>query len=321
MRLSQLLSRVPVLVCTLAMFFAGCAHSVVPSARASRTVPGLELKLQTIPAGVFTMGSPMDEVGRYDNEEPLTRVTISHAFWLGRYEVTQGQWKALMGTDVIEQARRMLADDTLYDGKTQRDAMGATKDTDPKKLIRELGDDYPMIFVSWNEAETFCRKLTDRERSAGRLPAGYEYRLPTEAEWEYACRAGTKEATYAGKMEIKDEHNAPGLDAIARFFSTGGGGKVGLGQVGSKQPNGWGLYDMLGNVDEWCRDWYAHELPGGIVSDPHGPGKGSFRVVRGGSFVSTARQVRAANRDFAGLDPGLRRGYLGFRVALSLSLP
>jgi len=289
------------------------------------------------------MGSPADEPGRYDDEGPQTQVTISKAFWIGKYVVTQGQWKTLMGTDQVEQARRMLADDTLYDfggeqPQTIRDHLGATKDADPNAAIGNAGDNYPIYCVSWDEAVAFCRKLTEQERSAGRLPAGYEYRLPTEAEWEYVCRAGTKEATYAGKMEIKGARNAPVLDSISwyggnssegytgRGFSTADwaekqypGGDAGPRQVGGKQPNAWGLYDMLGNVNEWCGDWYADKLPGGSVTDPHGPEEGSDRVIRGGGWNEDARDVRAAARN--GYEPGSRHHFLGFRVALAPSQP
>lgn len=291
-----------------------------------------------IPSGSFLMGSPPSEAGRYNNESPRTRVTISKAFWLGRTSVTQKQWKALMGTDVVEQARRMLADDTLHSAggekTTLRDFKGLQKTLDPMStVVATVADDAPMYFVSWEEAAAFCRRLTDAERAAGHLPTGYEYRLPTEAEWEYACRAGTTTATYAGDLDIKGQNNAPVLDPIAWYggnssvgytgdgFGTAKwpekqhpGGTAGQRIVATKRPNGWGLHDMLGNVWQWCGDWYG-KLPGGDVVDPQGAASGSFRVNRGGSWNYIARDCRAASR--AGDGPGIRYDFLGFRVALS----
>lgn len=183
------------MACALSTNFVGCARTGTLIASESRTVPGLNLTLQPIPAGTFLMGSPEDEPFHDDAESPQTRVNISQAFWLGKFAVTQGQWQALMSSDLLEQARRMLADDTLYaiGGKTQtiRESMGVKNNADPGMFVGIINDNYPMYLVSWDEAISFCRKLTERERSAGRLPVGYEYRLPTEAEWEYACRAGT----------------------------------------------------------------------------------------------------------------------------------
>jgi formylglycine-generating enzyme required for sulfatase activity len=229
----------------------------------------------------------------------------------------------------------MLNDDSLFDfGKreTIRDMLGVTKVCDPKTLIGNAGDNYPIYYVSWNEAAAFCQKLTDQERYFGRLPKGYEYRLPTEAEWEYACRAGVAEATYAGKMEIKGKNNVPVLDAIAWYggnssvgytghgFSTAAwldkqypGGDAGPREVGGKQPNAWGLYDMLGNLSQWCGDWQADKLPGGSVTDPSGPPAGAKRVNRGGGWYSSVN-CRSSYRN--GNDPGYRSNVLGFRVAL-----
>jgi formylglycine-generating enzyme required for sulfatase activity len=311
-------------------------QSLPEPAPAPRTVSGLDLVLQPIPAGTFLMGSPAGEPGRYPDEGPQTKVTIAKSFWLGKYAVTQGQWHALMGTDVVEQAWRMLTDDTLFDfgkAETIRDLLGVAKVSDPKALIGNVGDNYPIYYVSWDEAAAFCRKLTDQERYMGRLPPGYEFRLPTEAEWEYACRAGTTEATYAGKMVSKGKFNMPVLDAIAWYggnssvgytghgFSTATwpekqypGGDAGPREVGGKQPNAWGLYDMLGNVNQWCGDWHAGKLPGGSVTDPSGPPSGTKRVNRGGGWYYYAVDCRASYRN--GNEPGYRSNVIGFRVAL-----
>lgn len=269
--------------------------SVSVPALAPRTVPGIDLTLLPIPAGSFTMGSPS-----YPRDPsvlgPETKVTLTQAFWLGKYAVTQGQWKLLMGTDVIEQARRMLADDSLYflKGKqqTMRDFLGVAKDSDPKVLIGKAGDNDPIYWVSWDEAATYCRKLTERERSAGRLPAGYEYRLPTDAEWEYACSMRTMRPIYR-------ERNSSAVYTDPAVTE-----------------NPWGLYDMLSDMGQWCGDWYADKLPGGNVTDPHGAEKGSIRVYHDGKWRSTGgKMVRAALRSSA--ETGTRISDLSFRVALA----
>jgi formylglycine-generating enzyme required for sulfatase activity len=153
--------------------------------------------------------------------------------------------------------------------------------------------------VSWDDAMAFCAKLTEREKAAGRLPTGYAYTLPTEAQREYACRAGT-EGPFAGD-----------LDAMAWYGPNSGGTTH---PVGLKQPNAWGLYDMEGNGWEWCRDWYA-PYPGGEVTNPAGPPSGSGRVFRGGSWNYDAANCRSAIRNSSG--PAYRHDDVGFRLALS----
>jgi len=333
------MKRSPLLPSGQGLFFALAACFIVHLRAAEpRVIPNLGLRLMPIPAGRFTMGSPATEAGRSDDEGPQTQVTISQAFWLGATDITQAQWRAIMGTDLVEQVRRMLADDTLYilPGKQQtlRDFYHLTMDSDPSALAYNTDDSAPIYWVSWDEAVAFCRRLTERERAAGRLPAGYEYRLPTEAEWEYACRAGTAEATYAGAMEINGKFNAPVLDAIAWYGGNSSVGYTGKGidttnfadkeypggidgprDVGLKRPNDWGLYDMLGDVYQWCGDWYADKLPGGSVTDPTGPASGSRRAGRGGGWDYAARYCRSAFRVRSA--PGERLRHLGFRVALS----
>lgn len=318
------------------------AVQTLAAGQPQRVIPTLGEPLVWVAPGTFTMGSPRSEAGHRPDETPQTEVTISKGYWLAQYEVTQGQWRKLMGTDQLEQARRALNDDRLYwIGRKEyihlRHFFGWKKGDDPRQLIGNIGDNLPMIWVSWNEAVEFCRRLNARERAAGRVPDGYEYRLPTEAEWEYACRAGTRGATYAGRMVLLPDRSAPVLDPIAWYAAnaahdysghtigtlTWPGKKWGYARggphpVGTKQPNPWGLYDMLGGVAEWCVDWNG-PLPGGHVYDPAGPPTGKFHVRKGGSWSSLATQTRAAYRNWH--EPTYRWVNLGFRVALAPRLP
>ena len=278
------------------------------------------LHLVWIPPGTFTQGSPAAEPGRRPDESPQTQVILTKGFWLGKTFVTIGQWKAVMGLDVRGQLIKAIHDDTLYElgGKQQmlRDLMHWSREADPATYLGNEDDDLPMYFVSWNDALEFARKLTGRERVAGRLPAGYEFNLPTEAQWEYACRAGTSGATYAGP------HDPSVLDQIAWYdqnSATGYSGRrlgpthSGPRAVGQKKPNAWGLHDMYGNIWQWCYDWYG-PYPGGSVTDPTGPVSGSARVNRGGSFGSGANSERSAGR--AANPQPEASAYRGFRIAL-----
>ncbi len=228
------------------------------------------------PSGTFTMGSPADEKGRLDDESQVS-VTISKGFYLGQHGVTQAEYKSVMGASPWA--------DSEY--------------------VKE-GDDYPAIHVNWNNAVEFCRKLTARE--AGRLPQGYVYALPTEAQREYACRAGTTTAYSFGG-------DAGDLGEYAWWGGLTGDGncqaELYAHRVGRKKPNPWGFYDMHGNVWEWCRDFYAKKLPGG--TDPL-VRSGLNRVTRGGSWCLGARYCRSARRDLNELLKG--NCFLGFRVAL-----
>jgi formylglycine-generating enzyme required for sulfatase activity len=225
---------------------------------------GVTLTLKWIAADIFEMGSPTWENGR-GSDERRHLVTLSEGYWLGETEVTQGQWQALMGRN-------------------------------PSYF---KGTNLPVDKVNWHDAMKFCRKLTERERAAGRLPEGMVYTLPTEAQWEYACRAGGVGA-YAGK-----------LDAMA-WYSANSGGRT--HRVGQKQANAWGFYDMHGNVWEWCLDW-SGDYPSGSVVDPRGPRSGVGRVLRGGSWFNFASYCRIAYRGISG--QGNRNFYTGFRLALS----
>jgi hypothetical protein len=221
------------------------------------------------------MGSTTNELGRYDSETQH-QVTLTQGYWLGKYEVTQAQYEAVMGTN-------------------------------PSNW---KGADLPVEMVSWYDATNFCAKLTAIERAAGRLPEGYEYTLPTEAQWEYACRAGTTTALNSGK-NLSDKYECPEMDEVGWYWCNSGDKTHSVGQ---KQPNAWGLYDMHGNVWEWCLDWYG-EYPASSVTDPTGASTGSNRVIRGGSWYSYAYGCRSARRD--NYNPVYFSNYGGFRVVLS----
>ena len=233
------------------------------------------VKLVLIPKGTFMMGSPESEQGRYENETQH-EVTISKDYYLGVYEVTQAQYEKVMGKNL-----------SYFQGA---------------KVGNENAD-LPVENVSWDEAVKFCKKLSalPEEKKAGRV-----YRLPTEAEWEYACRAGSKTA-----YSFDDEE---GLLPEYGWFSRNSSRRTHT--VGLLEPNAWGLHDMHGNVWEWCSDWYE-EYPKGAVSDPTGPKEGSYRVLRGGCWGNEAADCRSAFR--SGYDPSLRFNGLGFRLALSPS--
>jgi len=281
--------------------------------------------LAWIPAGAFTMGSPASEAPNRSDERPQTQVTLTQGFWLGTTFVTVGQWKSITGRGVREQLMKGINDETIYDfgsGKPPqllRSYMGWSKDTDPTTYLANDDDNLPMYYVSWNDAMEFCQNLTARERAAGRLPAGYAYTLPTEAQWEYACRAGTSTPNYAGA------NSAEIVDRIAWYSGNGGDGYVGRAApkskfgprfVAQKEPNSWGLYDMLGDISEWCRDWYG-PYPGGSVTNPAGPASGTGHVNRGANFGVGLADVRAARR--ATNPPAEESAYRGFRLALAPS--
>jgi len=281
---------------------------------------GTFLPMAWIAPGTFIMGSPETEKGRKPDESPQTSVTLTKGYWLGKTEVTISQWKTVTGQRLHDKVLELLSDETIYDfdGKKlkERDFMGFDKNL-PDKIMANDDDVLPMYFVSWNQAMAFCKKLTLQEGAAGRLPAGYEYTLPTEAQWEYACRAGT-----TGPIYLPLDDNDSNLSKIAWYVKDSGIGYKGrvLGNPpagprdsGGKLPNKLGLQDMLGNLWEWCRDWYG-PYPGGNVTDPVGPDTGAYRVNRGGSWGSGIYDERSANR--AKNPPNEDSAWRGFRVAL-----
>lgn len=231
-----------------------------------RTAAAGTISLLWCEPGTFKMGDK--QVG------PITTVHLTHGFWLGKYVVTQAQFQALMGSN--------------------------------PSTFKDQGLNAPVDCVSWKIADLFCRRLTQAERQAGRVPVGYEYRLPTEAEWEYACRAGTT-------SDFVDGVDVLGLVA---WYQPNSGGHT--HPVGTKEANAWGFFDMHGNVWEWCHDWYG-PYTGGEVTDPLGALTGTERVNRGGSWQNDKGNLRSARRH-AGMPTYVHRTN-GFRVALAPVIP
>ncbi len=247
-------------------------------------------RMRWVPPGTFVMGSPVAEAGRFRNEK-LHEVTLTRGYWLADTPCTQAFWHAVMGNN-------------------------PSRFQSPERPVEQ---------VSWDDCQEFVAKLD------GRVP-GFGARLPSEAEWEYACRAGTTAATWAGALDLRGHNDAPVLDAIAWYGGNSGNDfdlnngydssdwqqkqyphtRAGPRPVRGKRPNPLGLFDMLGNVYEWCEDWYE-PYASWPATDPTGHEAGSRRVLRGGSWGESARHVRAAVR---GADaPGHRLVFLGFRLA------
>lgn len=278
-------------LCLVVMTLAGSARAkdLAEGKVAGELWEGNELKMKFrwCPAGTFIMGSPASEPDRLSFEGPVT-VKLTLGFWMSQYEVTQGEWQSLMVTTITDQK---------------------TKSGSRLKSYSE-GTRYPMFYVNHDEATEFCRELTDSERTAGRLPTGWEYRLPTEAQWEYACRAGTTTATAFGSSLSSTQAN---FDGNYPYNGAAKGPYVKTTKVvGSYKANAWGLFDMHGNALEWCRDWYAETLPGGRDPEVSQQGEVLSRVGRGGSWVNSGQGIRSAYR--GGVTPGFREDNVGFRV-------
>ena len=295
----------PALACALAVFVAGtpgCEQdqtSVPPDPPVRTDAPSFEganagdereiagVRFSWCPAGTFTMGSPPSEPERRSGENQ-TAVTLTKGFWMAKYEATQGNWKRVVGAL-------------------------------PGPWTAELpeGDNLPVGNVNFLEAEEFCRKLTELGRQSGRLPEGWEFRLPTEAQWEYAARAGTTTATAFGDSLSSYQANFKG----ASYNGAEQGPALGhAAPVGSYPPNAWGLHDMHGNIFEWCRDWYHHVQPGGADPDLHDAAdtatRSEFGVIsrsrRGGCWVDDGWPCRSAFR--LRFEPERRYDHIGFRV-------
>ena len=235
-----------------------------------RTFAGMEFVY--VPPGEFMMGSNSEEAD--DEEQPVHRVELTEGFWMGRTEVTQGQYERVMGEDP-------------WSGEDH---------------ARE-GDEYAASHITWHDAREFCERLSERAEGT--------YRLPTEAQWEYACRAGTQTAYSYGAD--------PGrLGEYAWYYANAShAGEEYAHRVALKKPNPWGLYDMHGNVWEWCRDWYG-DYAEGPVEDPTGPSSGDRRVLRGGGWYNNARYCRSAIRDYYVPDNSWL--YYGFRVVVGVGV-
>ena len=244
------------------------------------------MKLMLIPAGKFIMGSPKDEKERSSAEEQH-EVSITKPFYLGVYVVTQAEYEKVMGNNP-----------SYFSAKGGGKA--SVKDMDTGQ--------FPVEQVSWDDAVAFCKKLSELPKEK---KAGLVYRLPTEAEWEYACRAGTKTPFHYGDSLSSKQANFNG------GFPYGGADKgpylERTAKVGTYAANAFGLYDMHGNVWEWCQDWYdASYYKNSPKEDPPGPAQASDRVVRGGGWDGRGRFCRSAFRDWS--EPGRRDDDLGFRV-------
>jgi len=253
-----------------------------PSKGSDYETPFLDLSLIWVSPGSFAMGSPPDEGARLPEEGPRTNVRISQGYWIAAHEVTQQQYEMVTG----------------------------------KNPSQHPGETKPVEYVTWREALDFCRQLNEQESAAGRVPNGYEYRLPTEAEWEYAARAGRQTPFHWGETADWSQGNFRGnyprdfdsskIDAPTHY---------GTRPIGSYQPNAWGLYDMHGNVREWCLDVFNSRLPGGDQTDWIRRDGSSRRALRGGGWEDFAIHARAAYRG-EGMGENSRSASAGIRVVL-----
>ena len=254
------------------LILAACSSDSNDSHTATWTDPATGMEFVWVPSGEFTMGSPDAETPKYYDEKPQHGVTVSKGFWLGKYEVTQGQWKKVMGSN---------------------------------PAWFNLGDDYPVEVVSWKDCQDFITRLET-------LSPGNDFSLPTEAQWEYACRGGTGTTFYTGACIAADHANYDGNFPYSDCPS--GEYRNQTAPVGSFSPNAFGLYDMAGNVWEWCQDWYdvSYYANSPRVDPLCENSKSAKRVIRGGSWLNWAKSCRSAYRSKAGSD--FQYYSVGFRL-------
>jgi formylglycine-generating enzyme required for sulfatase activity len=244
------------------------------------TAGSVTFELIYVEGGSFTVGAtPEQGDDAQDREKPAHVVTLTDDYYMGKFEVTQQLWQAVTGKSINDQ--RNLAN--------------------PSEWLYGEGDNYPMYYISYEDCVSFCTALNTLV--AGQLPAGYEFRLSTEAQWEYAARGGKKSVHY--KYSGSNDANA------VAWYSDNSGSTT--HEVGKKLPNELGIYDMSGNMWEWCKDRYG-DYNDGVQTNPQGPASGSFRVLRGGVWYLNAQYCRIAIRNFN--LPSYRSEYYGFRLAL-----
>ena len=274
------MNRLPSFFCFSAFLCCTLAASCLLAQPPKELTNSIGMKLVLIPKGSFIMGSPTSEKGRRGADETQHEVTLTNDYYLGVFEVTQAQYLKVMGENPSYFQGLSLAGDS---------------------------NNHPVDSVTWDDAVAFCKKLSDlpEEKEAGRL-----YRLPTEAEWEYACRAGSNTTYYFHDDSRVLPINGWYIENSSKNLFEGPPHTHPVGQL---NPNAWGLYDMHGNVSEWCSDWNG-DYPKGAVSNPTGPSTGLYHVVRGGAFTSNSEACRCAYR---GGD--VRPDFFGFRIALSPS--
>ena len=310
----------------LAKLLNQASEKEMPATLPSEILDGLGQKFVLIEPKPFMMGNTLsaDEIVKrwggvkfiFENA-PRHKVTLTQPYYMQQYPVTRGDF-----------AKFVEATGYKTTAEQKGSAWGLDKDGTWKNIDglnwRNPGfsqsDDHPVVCVSWNDAQKYVEWLNETQKSE--LPPGFRYALPTEAQWEYACRAGTDTEFFWGTNDEKDGKGY--LNAADESGASNGkkwsycfpfnDGYQATSPVGKFKPNNFGLYDMLGNVLEWCSDWYG-DYPSGAQTDPQGASSGSFRVLRGGSWSNFPRSCRSAYRDYGG--PADRISYIGFRVAMT----
>jgi sulfatase modifying factor 1 len=282
-----------------------------PADRKDEITNSIDMKLKLIKAGKFLMGSPKDEEGRYDNEGPQHEVEITKAFYMGAHPVTRGQFAAFVKAADYKTEAEKEGKAFGYNASKKAFDEGAYTWRDPGFLQTA---DHPVVVATWNDATAFCVWLSKKE--------GKTYELPTEAEWEYACRAGTKTRFWCGDRDADLKGNANIADASFKEKYSAGDWAVSwddgyafTSPVGRFKANPWGLYDMHGNVWQWCADYYDGKYyENSNKKDPLNSSKSNSRVLRGGSWGHEPRHCRSAGR---GINvPANRLSNFGFRVVL-----